>query len=77
MNQLDTYKKTTSSKLPINRGVELILGGGLKPQKIRPIFLRFDRVMSFLKREVRFTFEFSLSIKKKKTIRGGLPCQKH
>lgn len=71
MKQLDISEKRISSKLPINKGVELILGGGLKSRKTRPVFLRFDRMISFLKREVRFTFEFSLSIKKKKTARGG------
>jgi hypothetical protein len=71
MKQSSISEKTTSSKLPINRGVELILAGGRpKPRKVRPFFLRVDRMVSFLKREIRFTFEVSLSIKKPKTTSG-------
>ena len=72
MKQSGISEKTTSSKLPINRGVELVLAGGRpKPQKVRPFFLRVERMISLLKREIRFTFEVSLSIKKPKTTSGG------
>ena len=72
MKQSGISAKTTSSKLPINRGVELVLAGGRpKPQKVRPFFLRVERMISLLKREIRFTFEVSLSIKKPKTTSGG------
>ena len=72
MKQSGISEKTTSSKLPINRGVELVLAGGRpKPQKVRPLFLRVERMISLLKREIRFTFEVSLSIKKPKTTSGG------
>ena len=72
MKQSSISEKTISSKLPINRGVELVLAGGRpKPQKVRPFFLRVERMISFLKREIRFTFEVSLSIKKPKTTSGG------
>ena len=72
MKQSGISEKITSSKLPINRGVELVLAGGRpKPQKVRPFFLRVERMISFLKREIRFTFEVSLSIKKPKTTSGG------
>ena len=72
MKQSGISEKTTSSKLPINRGVELVLAGGRpKPQKVRPFFLRVERIISLLKREIRFTFEVSLSIKKPKTTSGG------
>ena len=72
VTQSDISKKNQSSKIPINRGVELILAGGRpKPQKVKPFFLRVDRMVSFLKREIRFTFEVSLSIKKPKTTSGG------
>ena len=71
MKQSSISEKTTSSKLPINRGVELILAGGRpKTQKVKPVGIRFERILSFLKREIQFTFEFSLRITKKKT-RGG------
>ena len=72
MKQSSISEKIISSKLPINRGVELVLAGGRpKPQKVRPFFLRVERIISLLKREIRFTFEVSLSIKKPKTISGG------
>ena len=77
MTQSDISKKNQSSKLPINRGVELILAGGRpKTQKVKPVGIRFERIVSFFKREIHFTFEFSLSINKKKTITGDVPCQK-
>ena len=72
MKQSSTSEKIISSKLPINRGVELVLAGGRpKPQKVKPFFLRVDKMVSLLKREIRFTFEVSLSIKKPKTTSGG------
>ena len=72
MKQSSISEKIISSKLPINRGVELVLAGGRpKPQKVRPFFLRVERMISLLKREIRFTFEVSLSIKKPKTTSGG------
>ena len=66
MIQSDTSKKKQSSDLPINRGVELILAGGRpKTQKVKPVGIRFERIVSFFKREIHFTFEFSLRITKK------------
>ena len=71
MTQSDTSKNKQSSDLPINRGVELILSGGRpKTQKVKLVGIRFERIVSFFKREIHFTFEFSLRITKKKT-RGG------
>ena len=76
VTQSDISKKNQSSDIPINRGVELILAGGgrPKPQK-KPLGIRFENMVSLLKREFHFTFEFSLSINKKKTITGDVPCQ--
>ena len=73
MTQSDISKKKQSSKLPINRGVELLLAGGrpTKTRKVKPVGIRFERIVSFFKREIHFTFEFSLSITKKKTTSGG------
>jgi len=66
VTQSDISKKKQSSKLPINRGVELILAGGRpKTQKVKPVGIRFERIVSFFKREIHFTFEFSLRITKK------------
>ena len=66
VTQSDTSKNKQSSDLPINRGVELILAGGRpKTQKVKPVGIRFERIVSFFKREIHFTFEFSLRITKK------------
>ena len=66
MTQSDISKKNQSSKLPINRGVELILAGGRpKTQKVKPVGIRFERIVAFFKREIHFTFEISLRITKK------------
>lgn len=72
MKQLNISKNKVSSDLPINRGVELILAGGRpKTQKVKPLGIRFERIVSFFQREIHFTFEFSLRITKKETTRGG------
>tara|TARA_B100001250_G_scaffold365642_1_gene346463 strand:+ start:1133 stop:1378 length:246 start_codon:yes stop_codon:yes gene_type:complete len=69
---LNISKNKVSSDLPINRGVELILAGGRpKTQKVKPLGIRFERIVSFFQREIHFTFEFSLRITKKETTRGG------
>ena len=66
VTQSSISKKKQSSKIPINRGVELILAGGRpKTQKVKPVGIRFERIVSFFKREIHFTFEFSLRITKK------------
>jgi len=66
VTQSDTSKNKQSSDLPINRGVELILAGGRpKTQKVKPVGIRFERIVSFFKRKIHFTFEFSLRITKK------------
>ena len=73
MSQSNISEKKQSSDIPINRGVELILAGGRPPktQKVKPVGIRFERIFSFFKREINFTFEFSLRITKKKTSSGG------
>ena len=72
MKQLNIFKSKTSFDLPINRGVELILAGGRpKTQKVKPLGIRFERIVSFFQREIHFTFEFSLRITKKETTCGG------
>ena len=67
MTQSNISKKKKSSNLPINRGVELLLAGGrpTKTRKVKPVGIRFERIVSFFKREIHFTFEFSLRITKK------------
>jgi len=73
VSQSNISKKKQSSDIPINRGVELILAGGRPPktQKVKPVGIRFEKIFSFFKREINFTFEFSLHITKKKTSSGG------
>ena len=73
MTQSNISEKKQSSDIPINRGVELILAGGRPPktQKVKPVGIRFEKIFSFFKREINFTFEFSLHITKKKTSSGG------
>ena len=73
MSQSSISKKKQSSDIPINRGVELILAGGRPPKtrKVKPVGIRFERIFSFFKKEINFTFEFSLRITKKKTSSGG------
>ena len=65
--QSDTSKKKQSSDLPINRGVELILaeGGVPKSQRVKPFGIRFNKIISILKTEIDFTFEFSFKFTKK------------
>jgi len=73
VSQSNISEKKQSSDIPINRGVELILAGGRPPktQKVKPVGIRFEKIFSFFKREINFTFEFSLHITKKKTSSGG------
>ena len=73
VTQSNISEKKQSSDIPINRGVELILAGGRPPktQKVKPVGIRFEKIFSFFKREINFTFEFSLHITKKKTSSGG------
>jgi hypothetical protein len=51
----------------INRGVELILSGG-KKRRPKDFHIIFEKLLSILRREVTIYFEFSLTIKKRKTI---------
>ncbi len=67
MRQSDISKSKTSSDLPINRGVELLLGGKPKPQKDKPFEIRFGKMISFLNREMYFHFEVSFYTKKQET----------
>jgi hypothetical protein len=51
----------------INRGVELVLSGGKKRQP-KDFHIIFEKLLCFLRREVTIYFEFSLTVKKRKTI---------
>ena len=67
VNQSSISKKKQSSDIPINRGVELILaeGGTPKSQRVKPFGIRFNKIISILKTEIHFTFEFSFKFTKK------------
>ena len=67
LKQLNSSKNKAFSDLPINRGVELLLGGRPKPQKAKPFEVRFGKMISFLNREMHFHFEVSFYIQKKET----------
>jgi hypothetical protein len=65
VTQLDTSRKIKSFDLPINRGVELILGEKSKPKNPNPFLLKFGKMISIFKKEIHFEFEFSIYIKKR------------
>ena len=53
-----------SPSIEINRGVELLL----RRRKVKQpniFFIRFGKIVTFLKREITINFEFSLDITKK------------
>tara|TARA_B100001778_G_scaffold303332_1_gene280607 strand:- start:741 stop:1004 length:264 start_codon:yes stop_codon:yes gene_type:complete len=78
VSQSNISKKKQSSDIPINRGVELILaeGGIPKSQRVKPFGIRFDKIISILKREMHITFEFSFKFTKKQKSSGEVSCQK-
>jgi len=78
LTQSNISKKKQSSDIPINRGVELILaeGGTPKSQGVKPFGIRFDKIISILKREMHITFEFSFKFTKKTKSSGEVSCQK-
>ena len=78
LTQSNISKKKQSSDIPINRGVELILaeGGIPKSQRVKPFGIRFDKIISILKREMHITFEFSFKFTKKQKSSGEVSCQK-
>ena len=78
LTQSDISKKKQSFDLPINRGVELILakGGVPKSRRVKPFGIRFNKIISILKTEIHFTFEFSFKFTKKTKNSGEVPCQK-
>ena len=53
-----------NSKIPINRGVELVLRGG-KKKKSNILHFITNKILNFRKREINFYFEISLNMKKK------------
>jgi hypothetical protein len=60
--------KKKFSDLSINKGVELLMGGRRKPRKGN--FIKFAKMVSLFGREIHFSFELSLLIKKKSLGEG-------
>jgi len=50
-----------------NRGVEYFISGG-KRKQTQPFHIIFEKMVSFLSREVTIYFEFSFKIRNKKLI---------
>lgn len=61
-------KLNNSQDLHINRGFELMLrqtNRGEKPSEPKTFQIRFGKILSLLKKEIHFQFEFFLDMKKK------------
>ena len=59
--------KLESDPIPPNRGVELLLRNRRrKPEPPKTFQIKFGNMVSFLKREIVFHFNFYLDIRKKK-----------
>mgnify|MGYP006217851365 FL=1 len=64
MTQSNISKKKKSSKLTINKGVELILGEKQKQKLNKPSKIKFEKTFSIFKRKIYFNFEFNFRIEK-------------
>ena len=53
-----------------NRGVDFILNGG-KRKQTKPFHIIFEKMVSFLNREITIYFEFSLKARNKKLVSRG------
>ena len=68
MKRLSSSEKKKFSELSINKGVELLMGGRRKPRKGN--YIKFAKMVSLFGREIHFSFELSLLIKKKSLGEG-------
>jgi len=57
---------SNDQELNINRGVELLLRRRKRPKKPKTFHVKFGKMLSLIRREIHFYFEFSLDIKKRK-----------
>ena len=64
MTQSNISKKKRSSKLTINKGVELILGEKQKQKLNKPSKIKFEKTFFIFKRKIYFNFEFNFRIEK-------------
>ncbi len=59
-------RKLNSSEPQINRGVELLLRNRRrKSEKPKTFHMKFGKMISLLRREIHFHFEFHVDIRKK------------
>ena len=59
--------KREGNSIPVNRGVELLLRNRRrKPEPPKTFQIKFGNMVSFMKREIVFHFNFYLDIRKKK-----------
>ncbi|WJZ48288.1 hypothetical protein [Synechococcus phage DSL-LC02] len=65
MRNLKTQGRKEPKKIPLNRGVELLLRKK-KLQKNNVILFQFGKLLNLFKREITVYFEFSLDIRKPK-----------
>lgn len=65
MRNLKTQGRKEPGKIPLNRGVELLLRKK-KLQKNNVILFQFGKLLNLFKREITVYFEFSLDIRKPK-----------
>ena len=62
-----SLKSLESNPIPVNRGVELLLRNRRrKPEPPKTFQIKFGNMVSFMKREIVFHFNFYLDIRKKK-----------
>jgi len=65
MRNLKIQGRKEPGKIPLNRGVELLLRKK-KLQKNNVILFQFEKLLNLFKREITVYFEFSLDIRKPK-----------
>jgi len=65
MRNLKIQGRKEPGKIPLNRGVELLLRKK-KLQKNNVILFQFGKLLNLFKREITVYFEFSLDIRKRK-----------
>ena len=62
-----SLNKREGNSIPVNRGVELLLRNRRrKPEPPKTFQIKFGNMVSFMKREIVFHFNFYLDIRKKK-----------
>ena len=72
----DEKNKLNNADTHINRGFELMLRPHKRKEKESPktFQLEFGKMISFLKTEIHFYFNFQLDIKRKRNSKGERQC---